>query len=176
MAIRTRICEVAVGESLDNMQRENVSVDLSAQTTLYSGRIFHKDAGGLAVEGLTGPSVPAYIAHRGVECADVKGSGAIQSSATGSLLGTSSGYGVISGILMQPGLVVVTSEYDTTPTYAVNDGVTVVTGSGQWRKATGATNNEVLGIVIAEGSSVNVAYASTRNTVKIRLIRQGISL
>jgi len=175
MPVRSHVCEVSEGESLDLMRRELVNVNLAAQTTLYSGRVLHKDAGGLAVEGVTGPDSMVFIAHRGVECADVAGPGAIQSGATGGLVGTADGYGVISGIKLIPGMTIVTSEYDTTPTYAVNDGVAIETGSGKWRRATGAANNEALGLVIAEGSNVNVAYASVRNHLKIRITRQAIS-
>lgn len=175
MAIRTHVGQRVVGESIDNLIRVNFPV-ASSETTLYSGRLFQVDSNGRATEGVTTPFNPVYMAHRGVECADVRGAKAILSTQTGSLPSDSSGNSVIPGILLQPGAVLLTTEYHTTGSYAYMDPVTGVTGNGKWKEAAADDDDEVLGYVLAEGSGVNVAWASTRKMLKIHVTRSGYGL
>jgi hypothetical protein len=175
MAIRTYFCDVAVGESIDNLLRINVPVPTSV-TTLYSGRAFQIDANGRASEGITTPFNPAYVAHRGVDCADVRGAKAILSTQTGSLPADYTGNSVISGIMMQAGLVILTTEYHTTGSYGYMDPITCVTGNGKFKEAGGDSNDETIGFALAEGSNVNAAYASTRSLLKIQFTRSGYGL
>lgn len=176
MAIRTHYFCIAVGEELGNPPSRPTPVDLSLETTLYSGRVCHLDSDGKAREGLTGPGVPAFFVRRGVECADVKGAAAILSGETGSLVADASGNGMVEAVLCQPGLVVITTEYDWTGSPSVGDAVKVNTGDGKLIAATGVTNNETIGYVLAEGSDVNAAYASDRDLIEVQLTRSGISL
>ena len=179
MAVRSHVCMVAVGESVDVQMRLNIPV-LTSATTLYSGRLFQIDSNGRASEGVTTPANPVYIAHRGVECADVRGAKAILSTQTGSLPADASGNAMISGIPLRAGLVILTTEYQNTGSYSQNDAITGATGSGRFKASGGDANDETLGFILGEGSSpslgVNAAWASSRKLMKIQFTRSGYGL
>ena len=176
MAIRTHVCQVAVGESVGGeIPRLNFPVAAS-QTTLYSGRAFQLDSSGRAAEKIVTPYNPAYIAYRGVECPDVNGAKAILSTATGSLDGNGSGYQMISAIPMRPGLVILTTEYFTTGSYVFMDAITCATASGRFKEAGGDANHETIGYCLEEGAGVNAAWEGTRKLLKIQFTRSGYGL
>lgn len=161
-------CNVAYGEAIDNMPREHVAVNISSQTTLYSGRLFYKDSSGKAIEGCATSAAfrkLLYVAQRGVDQPDVAGSHAVWTRLTGSVMGATAGEGVISGIPVRPGVQIQTTEYQAGPTYAIGDGVQCATGSGEWRKSTAATDAAVRGYVAAAVASVNGLNVLTINLV-----------
>lgn len=178
MPIRDHFCEVAIGEHIRDLVRLNVPVDLSSETSLYSGRLFQIDSDGKATEGVTTPSNPVYIAHRGVECPDVRGQAAISSGLTGGALADASGNGVISGIMVKPGLVVLTTEYHNTGSYSSMDPITGVTGNGKFKESGADDDDETIGYVLAEGTDVNDAYTSnsSRKLIKIQFTKSGYAL
>ena len=178
MAIRTHMCHVMQGEGIADQMRVTVPV-VKTQTKIYSGSLFQIDSNGRATVSVTTPFNPAYVAHRGVECSDVRGVKAILSTQTGGLVADGSGNGVISGIMLRAGLVIATTEYHTTGSYAYQDALTGVTGNGKWKKATSDSVNEALGYVLQEGIGVripNVPYAKTRKMIKIQITRSGYGL
>jgi len=166
MTVRNHVCVVAVPE---NPPMLAVPVDLSSQTTLYSGRAFHLDNAGMAYEGVTGANTPIFVAHRGVECPDVRGAKAVLSTATGSLPATASGHGMINGVILQPGMVILTTEYHTTGSYSINDNICVATGSGRFKEA--GAKGGTIARVLEEGSGVNVAYNTTRSMLKMLIVK-----
>lgn len=163
----THELQVKYGEPLGGMARDHNNVDLGAQTTLYSGRIFHVDSNDMAVEGMSGPGTPLFFAHRGVEHPDVAGLDAtvISADLTGGVRGHT-GYGRISGVPLRPGLRIQTSEYDSDLSYSVGDGVCCATATGELRKATAVGNSEVLGYVAATPAKVN-----DLNVLDVRVVR-----
>lgn len=161
----SHFCNVKYGEEVPGAPRDFANVDLDAQTTLYSGRVYHVDGSDLATEGASGPNVPLFVAHRGIDHADVAGNRAVSTSLTGSVAGPS-GYGRIAGIPLRAGLRIQTSEYDSNLTYAVNNGVCVQTGTGKFRKATAIGGGEVVGFVAAAPAEVNGI-----NVLDIRIVK-----
>ena len=154
----SHFCNVVYGEGLDDMARDVMSVDTAAQTQLYSGRLFHPDSNGRGVKGISGAGAPIFIAHRGVDHTDVAGLLPISGSLTGAILGHT-GYGMISGIPLRPGIRIQTSEYITSDTYAINTPVGSQTATGQWRACAGSAGVDTIGFVAVtpkEISGINV--------------------
>lgn len=147
-SILSHFCNVERGESPGNMNRENTTVDTSAETTLYSGRVCHLDGSGKAVEGASGSDDPLYFAHRGVEHPDVGGISTIGANFTGG-----AGGGVISLIPLVPGYRIQTSEYNSAHSFSIGDSVKCASGSGELVPATGAT--DAIGVVAQGPTGVN---------------------
>lgn len=170
--VLTHFCNVRYGEGVGNMARDESLVDPSSATTLYSGRIYYKNSSGMATEGLSGPGVQLFIAHRGVDHPDVGGLSAITNNMTGAVLAVS-GYGRISGIPLRPGLNIETSEYHSGLTWTnLGAPVACATGSGELRIASGPMNaGEVLGYVDAAPRSVH-----DLDVVGVQVVRAGWGL
>lgn len=168
----THFCNVKYGEGVGSMPRDETLVDPSAQSTLYSGRVYYKNSSGMAIEGMSGPGVQLYVASRGVDHPDVAGMGAITTNMTGSVL-AASGYGRISGIPLRPGINLETSEYHSGLTWTnLGAPVACASGSGEFRIGTGPMNaEEVLGHVDAAPHSVH-----DLDVVGIRIVRPGWGL
>lgn len=150
MPINDHQCQVAIGETIDT-NRMNVEVNDANSSTLYTGRFFHLDSDGVAVEGVTGDGDPAFLAYRGVDRPSSGGAGIIDSSITGSWIpGETAGNGVVAGISNGLGYTILTSEYDSSRTYSVNDPVVCQTGSGA------VTNHGTEGSADATAGSVGV--------------------
>lgn len=178
MPIRSHVCEVSIGETLDLQWGIVFNVNLATQTTLYSGRLF-KLSSNLAVEAKqTDVNIPLYLARRGIELPDVAGPSIISSSTTGGLqLSTDGAYGRIEGIILFAGLVIVTSEYDTISSFSVGDMVTVSPTCGKFYKSaySDLSDTTVLGQVIEIPGAVLTQWTTTRNTIKIRILRAAMA-
>jgi len=168
MAQRTNFCEVVVGESLEYRVRRNYPVNITDQSNLKSGRVFHINNSGEAVLGGTAGNL-LLVAHRGVDCADVAGASTILSTLTGDLMSPTAGYGVVSGIPIRDGLEIWTTEY-TGPnhTWAVGQFVGVVT-AGDYK---GCFINED----VAGNEFTSVAYYAVGQVLQTPTERNGLNM
>ena len=174
MGIRTHVCDIA-NDALENREGLPYPV-LRSNSTLFSGRLFQLDANYRATDGITTPFNPAFIARYGVEHPSVRGAKALSAAETGSWPSTASGNATVVGVPLRPGLIILTTEYHTTGSYAANDPVTGVTGNGKFREASADALNETIGFVLEEGWRVNQAYNTTRKMIKIYITRSGYGL